>query len=134
MPTSSGTLRIRIYTAGGALPVEGAIVRIRGADEDNGYVVHQLVTDIDGLTPAISLPAPSADYSLFPDPSEQPFASYNIEISANGFLDKKINGLTVFSGIESIQLVNMIPGNQNNQSTKPNGGSDAVIPPNYNLY
>lgn len=134
MPTSSGTLRIRTYTAGGALPVDGAIVRIRGADEDNGYVAHQLVTDKDGLTPAISLPAPNVDYSLFPDPSQQPFSSYNIEISANGFLDKKINGLTVFSGIESVQLVNMIPGNQNNQSTKPNGGSDAVIPPNYNLY
>ena len=134
MPTSSGTLRIRTYTAGGALPVKGAVVRIRGADEDNGFVVHQLITDDDGLTPPVSLPAPSIDYSLFPEPSEQPYSSYNIEINANGFLDKKILGLTVFSGIESIQLVNMIPGKSIDSNIVPNGNSQTVIPPYNNLY
>ena len=38
MPNSSGTLRVRAYTAGGALPVEGAVVRVMGAGEDNRLV------------------------------------------------------------------------------------------------
>ena len=111
MPDSTGTLRIRAYTAGGALPVSGAIVRIRGAEENNRNISYSVVTDRDGLTPKVTLPAPNVDYSLSPDPAESPFAVYDVEITASGYYPKRIIGLTVFSGIDSVQLVNLIPGN-----------------------
>ena len=34
MLNSEGKLRIRAYTASGALPVENALVKIKGAEED----------------------------------------------------------------------------------------------------
>lgn len=128
MSQSSGTLRIRAYTAGGALPVQGATVRIIGGDESNRLVAYSLTTDRDGLTEAVTLPAPDAQYSLSPGAAEQPYSVYDVEITAPGFLTKRINGLTVFSGVESVQLINMIPGNSQDQQNIPLGNTNTNIP------
>ena len=130
MLDSYGTLRIRTYTAGGALPVSGAIVRIKGAEEQNRNVVYSVTTDRDGLTPKISLPAPEIDYSLTPSPKEQPYSVYDVEITAGGYYSKRIFGLTVFSGVDSVQLVNMIPGDRSNVNNYPRGNQNSVIPDN----
>ena len=128
MLDSSGTLRIRAYTAGGALPVKGAIVRITGAGEDNGLISYSLVTDRDGQTEAVTLPAPSINYSLAPNPAELPYSLYDVVITAPGYLTKRINGLTVFSGVNSVQLINMIPGSKEQPDDYPRGNVNSVIP------
>ncbi|MBR5144466.1 MAG: carboxypeptidase regulatory-like domain-containing protein [Clostridia bacterium] len=128
MLNSEGKLRIRAYTAGGALPVENALVKIRGAEEDNRLVAYTLVTDFDGLTPEVTLPAPSLEYSLSPDPSESPYSVYDVEISAPGYYTKRISGLTVFPGVSSIQLVNMIPYSGEGYEDYPRGNINMVIP------
>lgn len=130
MLNSEGKLRIRAYTAGGALPVENALVKIRGAEEDNRLVAYTLVTDFDGLTPEVTLPAPSLKYSLSPDPSEAPYSVYDVEISAPGYYTKRISGLTVFPGVNSIQLVNMIPYSGEGYEDYPRGNINMVIPDN----
>ena len=133
MLNSQGSLRIRTYTASGALPVAGAVVRIKGAEEDNRFVSYSLITDRDGLTDKVILPAPNVDYSLSPSPAESPFAIYDLEITAPGYYSKKINGLTVFSGIDSIQLVNMIPKSNTPIIDYPRGNVNATIPDNEDL-
>lgn len=133
MLNSNGRLRIRAYTAGGALPISGATVRIKGAEEDNRLVAYTLVTDRDGLTQEITLPAPSVEYSLSPDPAEQPYAVYDLEITAPGYYTKRIRGLTIFSGVNSIQLINMIPDSGSNINEYPRGNINTVIPENQNL-
>ena len=133
MLNSNGRLRIRAYTAGGALPISGATVRIKGAEEDNRLVAYTLVTDRDGLTQEITLPAPSVEYSLSPDPAEQPYAVYDLEITAPGYYTKRISGLTVFSGVNSIQLINMIPDSGSNINEYPRGNINTIIPENQNL-
>ena len=130
MLDSTGTLRIRTYTASGALPVAGAIVRIRGAEENNRNVSYSVTTDRDGLTPKVLLPAPNVDYSLSPDPMESPFAVYDVEITASGYYPKRIIGLTIFSGVDSLQLVNMIPGSNDYAVNYPRGSQNAIIPQN----
>ena len=130
MLNSEGKLRIRAYTAGGALPVENALVKIRGAEEDNRLVAYTLVTDFDGLTPEVTLPAPSLKYSLSPDPLEAPYSVYDVEISAPGYYTKRISGLTVFPGVNSIQLVNMIPYSGEGYEDYPRGNINMVIPDN----
>ena len=127
MLDSNGNLRVRAYTAGGALPVQGAIVRITGAGEDNGFVSYSLVTDRDGQTDVISLPAPAVNYSLYPDPAELPYSVYDVVITAPGYLAKRISGLTVFSGINSIQLVNMITGSGDLPENYPAGNTNTTI-------
>lgn len=132
MLDSEGTLRIRAYTAGGALPIPGAVVRITGAEEANRLVSYSLLTDRNGSTNIVSLPAPSLSYSLSPSPAEVPFALYNVEISADGYYSKRINGISVFSGINSVQLVNMIPVSSDSQDY-PRGNINAIIPENQDL-
>ena len=131
MLDSSGSLRIRTYTAGGALPVKGATVRITGAGEDNRLISYSLLTDRDGQTDLVTLPAPSVDYSLSPDPAELPYSVYDVVITAPGYLTKRINGLTVFSGVNSVQLINMIPGNGNDYDDYPIGNTSSTIPENH---
>ena len=131
MLDSSGSLRIRTYTAGGALPVKGATVRITGAEEDNRLISYSLLTDRDGQTDLVTLPAPSVDYSLSPDPAELPYSVYDVVITAPGYLTKRINGLTVFSGVNSVQLINMIPGNVNDYDDYPIGNTSSTIPENH---
>lgn len=105
----SGTLVIRAYTAGGAIPLQNGKVRITGATEENRFFESYLITDNDGLTARITLPAPSASYSLAPGAAEAPYAVYDIEISAPGFYTKRLYGVSVFSGIDSFQPIAMIP-------------------------
>lgn len=133
MPDSSGTLRVRAYTAGGALPVEGAVVRVVGSSEDNRLIAFSSLTDRDGLSELLILPAPSVDFSLTPDPAELPYSLYDLEVSVPGYYTKRIKGLTVFSGINSIQLVNMIPGSGNMIEDYPRGSVNYIIPENTDL-
>ncbi len=133
MLNSEGSLTVRIYTAGGALPVSGALVRIKGAQEDNRFVSYTLVTDRDGLIPKVALPAPSVNYSLSPRAAEAPYSLYDVEISADGYYTKRINGLTVFSGIDSVQLVNLIPASATPAPDYPRGNVNANIPENEDL-
>lgn len=133
MLDSSGTLTVRAYTAGGALPVEGAVVRVLGAMEDNRLTAFSSVTDRDGLSETFTLPAPSASLSMAPNPLELPYSVYDLEISAPGYYTKRINGLTVFSGINSVQLINMIPGSGNMIEDYPRGNINYIIPENTDL-
>ena len=133
MLTSEGRIRIRAYTAGGALPIEGATVRIIGAEESNRLVSYSLITDRDGLTESVALPAPDVNFSLSPSPIEKPYALYNVEITAPGYYSKDINGLSVFSGIESVQLINMIPEGSRPIDDYPRNNINADIPENDQL-
>ena len=127
----TGTLSIRTYTAGGALPVPGSIIRIIGVDEDNSTIEYSLMTDIDGITPLITLPAPDVLQSQSPSPTEAPFSQYDIVITNEGFYTKKIHNVPIFDGINSIQQVNMIPLSEtNNKSDFPRNNLDVVIKEN----
>lgn len=133
MLNSSGTLTVRAYTAGGALPIAGAVVRILGAEEQNRLTVFSGITDRDGLTERFILPAPDSSLSLAPNPAELPYSLYDLEISAPGYYTKRINGLTVFPGINSVQLINMIPGSGNMVEEYPRGNINYIIPENTDL-
>lgn len=103
-----GWLTVRAQT-GGAYPVEGALVKIRGAEEENAEIIYSILTDRDGLTEKIKLPAPSPALSMYPDAKELPYSIYDLEIDAEGYAPKRIYGLTIFPGISSIQVVGLVP-------------------------
>lgn len=105
----SGTLIINATAAGGALPIQGIVVRVTGSDEENRTVEYSTLTDIDGISKRLILPAPSRDISQSPGALEAAYALYNIEISAPGYYNKRIYNVAVFDGEETVQPVNMIP-------------------------
>ncbi len=106
--TEVGTIVVRVSTAGGALPVEGADVRIRGAEEGNQSTVYLLTTDRSGLNEEISVPTPPASVSLTPG-NIKGFADYDIEVFKTGFYPVTLRRVPVFSGVRSVQPVTLIP-------------------------
>ena len=127
MLSSEGKLRVRATTAGGALPIVGARVKISGAEEANGGIRYLLFTDNDGTTESVTLPAPDKSFSQKPYPAELPYSIYDVEISMEGYYTQRINALPIFAGIESYQIVNMIPSSANDL-IYPNGNTDTTVP------
>lgn len=126
-----GTLIINASAAGGALPVRGTVVRITGGSEENKSVEYSLVTDWDGVTEILSLPAPSRELSLHPGAKEPSYALYDIQVSAPGYYTKKIYNVAVFEGTETIQPVNMIPmAIYENNVTYPRNNLDTFVSEN----
>ena len=106
---SFGNVRVRAYTASGAIPVEDVLIKIYGADEYNRDVMYSLITDMDGLTKEMSLPAPEKSLSTSPGASESPYAVYNVELAKAGFYPKKINNVPIFAGTKASLPIEMIP-------------------------
>lgn len=133
MLDSQGTLRVRTYTAGGALPVKGSVVRIFGADDNNKDVVYSLITDRDGVTVGVTLPTPALSLSFSPDSDASPYSLYDVEVSTPGYFSKKIYGVSVFSGTDSIQAIPMIPESAGDNQNYPLGNVNVIIPNNQRM-
>ena len=106
--TDVGTLLVRVSTAGIFLPVEGADVRVSGADEGNRSIQYLLTTDRSGLAERIPLPTPAVSLSLSPG-GVAGFSDYNIEVFKQGFYPVTFLNVPLFPGITSIQTVELIP-------------------------
>ena len=104
-----GALNVETRLAHSALPAPGALVRVYGVDELNRESEHSRITGVDGSTGNIILPAPDSMLSLLPAAPERPYALYDVKIVLDGFYDKTVNSVAVFSGITTILPVNMIP-------------------------
>ena len=113
-----GTLLVRVSTAGIAFPVEGADVRIDGSEEENREVHYLLTTDRSGLPERVLLPTPPAAFSLSPG-NPKGFADYNVQVFKDGFYPVLLRNVPVFSGITSIQTVELIPWPSYNKDEYP---------------
>lgn len=113
--TGEGYLIVRVTTALGAIPLQGATVLIRNYEEtgeEAGDVIRSLVTDRDGLTPQITLPAPPTASSFVPG-SKDASSFFNIDVSYPGYYLQYYTSVPVFDGITSVQNVDLIPLPQN---------------------
>ena len=113
-----GELLIRVFTAGIALPVEGADVRIEGSEESNRDIHYFVTTDRSGLGERIALPAPPAALSLLPG-GKKGFADYTVAVFKEGFYPVLLKNVPLFSGVTSIQTVELIPWPSYNKDEYP---------------
>ena len=102
---AQGTLAVQL-TIGGAEPITSGKVVI---SDDTGQELYTLYTNESGKTIPVTLEAPPAEYSLGVG-EPQPYSSYNIRITADGFKDVVINGVQIFAGTEALQNVAMTAG------------------------
>ena len=102
---AQGTLAVQL-TIGGAEPITSGKVVI---SDDTGQELYTLYTNESGKTIPVTLEAPPAEYSLGVG-EPQPYSSYNIRITADGFKDVVINGVQIFAGTEALQNVIMTAG------------------------
>ena len=106
--SETGYLVIRVTTALGAIPLENAAVTIRGNESLNENVIYSLSTNSDGRTERIALPAPPKINSESPN-LQDPFATYSVDVFADGYTPLHLSNVPVFSSIISIQPAIMIP-------------------------
>ncbi len=106
--SDTGTLRVEVFTANRAIPIENAVIRVRNAD--NNQLVAVLTTDGSGDTSIFELPTPNRDLSLVPA-SVHPFVNYLVDIRADGYVPQSDLNVQMFGGIESILPANLIPLN-----------------------
>ncbi len=110
-----GKLIVRARTAGGTIPVEGAMVYIRSYINDAGDesdVIFSLRTNVDGETATVELPAPPRQNSLIPDSEGNEYSGYNVEVRKNGYYTVENIDVPIFEGITSIQTAELIPHNE----------------------
>jgi hypothetical protein len=106
--SAEGKMQITAETGAGAFPVQGARVTVSAQNEGQERLYFLLVTDESGETPVISLPAPPAALSQVPG-NTQPYAVYDVKISAPGFFRSVAWNVPVFAGITSNQVFQLIP-------------------------
>ena len=109
MQTANGHLIVKVSTASGAIPIENASVIVRGVEEESKSVLISLLTDRNGLTPKVSLPAPERELSEAPNPSSKPSSSYNIDVYKDGYYPQHYSGVPIFEGVTAVQNARIIP-------------------------
>ena len=104
-----GVLQVEVTTAKGDIPIENAKITVY--DEKGENIIRFMKTDINGISPEISLTAPPRSISESPEESmkEKPFSEYRVRVVSDGYYPVLNERVVIFSGIKSIQPVNLIP-------------------------
>jgi hypothetical protein len=103
----TGFIRIEASSANNALPVSNALVIITQFIDGAERIVRIVETDADGRTELIELSAPLENGTELSPVS--PSSSYNAIIFLDGYYEVQNKNIAVFSGITSLQPVNLIP-------------------------
>lgn len=103
-----GYLIVSVRTGAGALPLEGALVTLRGDEMLEGDAIASFITDRNGNTPRITLPAPPRINSESPS-GGKPYAGYNADISLAGYYSNLYTNIPIFDTITSVQAANLVP-------------------------
>ena len=106
---SSGYLIVKVSTASGAIPVENVTVVIHGNDPDNQNIFFSKVTNRDGITEKITLPAPNGSLSSAPNPTSRPYSTYNIDVYNEGYYPQHYNNVPIFAEITAVQNARIVP-------------------------
>ncbi|MBD5459766.1 MAG: peptidoglycan-binding protein [Lachnospiraceae bacterium] len=115
-------MRISVTSSLGMVPIPGATVTISHTGAPDAADV-TLTTDESGLTQEVRLPTPLLQYSLEPSDT-QPYAEYNIEVTAEGYEPVQIFGSELLADELSLQPVRMNPLEVTEENEKT-----VIIPP-----
>ena len=97
-----GNLQINVFSNSVANPVPNSKVSITDA---SGKVIETLETNQNGSTERIQLDAPPVEYTQ--KYSEKPYTTYNIQITADGFLPQLIEKIQIISSATAISKVTL---------------------------
>lgn len=105
---SSGGLQVAVTTLRRVLPVEGAVVTVFTGESDNRTVIETDVTDNSGKSGVFKLRTPAKAFSESAAAEGIPYALYNVEVKADGYVTDIYMNMPVFSGVVSVQGADLI--------------------------
>lgn len=112
-----GFITVNVRTAGGALPVEGALVTI--STSDTGTVVAVTLTDNAGLAEIIELPTVPRENSLSPSNGEVS-RFYTVDTDKDGYYHVVNANIPIYDGVTAIQQVLLVPIAVGDRTLQPN--------------
>ncbi|MBQ6268282.1 MAG: hypothetical protein IJK64_10995 [Clostridia bacterium] len=107
--TETGTLRVEAFASDRAYAIENARVMIFLPLDSGNITVFDGLTNISGACVPVRLPAPPKALSMQPSETRVlPYATYTVFVEHPQFVRAVFTNVPVFSGIESIQPVQML--------------------------
>ncbi len=122
----TGYLRVYVFGAAGAQPLENARVAVSRPQGDSETLFANLSTNRDGFTPVIPLPTVDPALSLTPD-GGTPYVLYNIAVSADGFVPALYDNVPIYGETYVTQpaaLTPLRPGEENPTAIFESGGPE----------
>lgn len=118
--TGVGYVIVNVTTARGAIPLDGAVVRIFNYENggENGSLIVTTKTNSSGRTEKIPLPAPPRSSSQSPG-NGRSYSTYNIDAQYDGYYNQYYINVPIFDGITAIQNVDLVPVSE--------GGTDQTL-------
>ncbi len=107
----SGTLKVETYASDRAFGVGSARVMIFLELPSGNVAVYDGITDIDGISGTVRLPAPPRSLSQSPESGKnppRPYSVYSVYVEHPNYVRAVFTNVPVFSGTESIQPVRML--------------------------
>lgn len=102
---TTGRLKIEVYSAEGAVPVQNAVIQVM----DNGSVIEELTVNESGETSVLEMEAPNVELTQEAQNVEMPYRELDLIVKASGYSDIIIHGVQIFADTEAIQQVDMNP-------------------------
>ena len=103
-----GQLQVIVRAENEGIPISGAVITITQSADNGITLIRTMISDDSGETPFIDLLTVDRRYTLSPG-YEKPYASYTVDVSADGYFSKRFTDLPIYGGVAAIQQVNMIP-------------------------
>lgn len=104
--SSSGNLKVQVFTAYGAIPVDNTNIVVYKDIEEYRVIFFQGFSDSSGIVDNINLPAPAMVQSNEDTPT---YAIYNMNASNEKYETLKNYTIGMLGGINVIQYVKMLP-------------------------
>lgn len=107
----SGTLKVETFASDRAFGVGSSRVMIFLELPSGNVAVFDGLTDIDGVSDTVRLPAPPRSLSQSPQTGENPrlpYAVYSVYVEHPSYVRAVFTNVPVFSGVESVQPVRML--------------------------
>lgn len=106
----TGGMQINVTTLRGLYPVKNALVTIFTGNGDNMTVIETDITDESGKSGVFNLKTPPvAESQQAENGGLIPYANYNISVRSDGYVEQIAMNVPVFSGVISVQGIDLIP-------------------------
>ena len=106
----TGGLQVNVTTLRRLYPVKNALITVFTGTRDNMTTIETDITDESGQSKIFKLKTPSrADSQQAENGGALPYASYNISVQSDGYVEQIALSIPVFPGVISVQGIDLLP-------------------------
>lgn len=112
-----GTIIARVFTSNAVIPIRGASVAFYQTVGAERRLLAFRITNYDGLTAPVTVETPPLDSADISSEGKKPYATVDILAERTGFDPIRIQNAQVFTDIQSIQELRLVPSAEPSMQT-----------------